>query len=545
MILIILLSLFTSNCSANYGSPYNFSVELLLNKPDLTYDLSPLREYNESDGSVKIFNIEDKNDDIFDTVQMDEMPVDTNMNQIPIDDVVIDVNWPPGEYYLYRSHQCWDIAVLIREVKVDSESELLDHQALSISFIIPTEFSRTAIERESRSLELEYHIEIDPEIIEFVSGLGYNLTDTQMITPEFSNLIFLKDDVILTIISINESATTPRNTPLTMLTLDGPKGKLPVDTDKDMKDILTFLNLAPELWDNATSYEHEETEYEYFPSLNFDIGYLNWTEIISTELIWLINESVLSGLTETDLDHILQNTENINSSLNPTISSINSTWRISFIPEWSDGFGENAQFRVNSGWIPPLPPGDGLTGPTPHPVNGTNPSDIYGLPSIITASIVIVLLVLFSYTRIKRRSILDNLNRKNIFEFIKSNQGVHFKKILRELDFQPGALSYHLNVLEKGEFIKSIQDGNLRRFYLFGAKSDFKIALTTIQLRILSIVDNRPGISQAKISEIIGRNKMVINYHIKILNDANLISLEKEGRISKVFTTGNAGVYLS
>jgi predicted transcriptional regulator len=105
-------------------------------------------------------------------------------------------------------------------------------------------------------------------------------------------------------------------------------------------------------------------------------------------------------------------------------------------------------------------------------------------------------------------------------------------------------MSYHLNVLEKGEFIKSIQDGNYRRFYLFGTKSDLKIALTTIQLRILSIVNERPGISQVKISESIGKNRMLVNYHIKILIDAGVLALEKSGRESHCFTTETTALYL-
>ena len=142
------------------------------------------------------------------------------------------------------------------------------------------------------------------------------------------------------------------------------------------------------------------------------------------------------------------------------------------------------------------------------------------------------------------RSVLDNLNRKNIFEHVKANPGVHFNQLLRDLEMQPGALSYHLNVLEKKEYVKSIQDGNYRRFFLYGTSTDFKIALTSIQLRILSIVNERPGISQSKISESIGKNRMLINYHVKILRDAGIISVEKSGRESLCFTTSSAMIYL-
>jgi predicted transcriptional regulator len=64
-----------------------------------------------------------------------------------------------------------------------------------------------------------------------------------------------------------------------------------------------------------------------------------------------------------------------------------------------------------------------------------------------------------------------------------------------------------------------------------------RIRLTAIQLAILGIVDQSPGISQSNISKNLGRNRMIVNYHIKILRDANMLSLEKVGRESMCYTT--------
>ena len=79
---------------------------------------------------------------------------------------------------------------------------------------------------------------------------------------------------------------------------------------------------------------------------------------------------------------------------------------------------------------------------------------------------------------------------------------------------------------------------------MFGTKSDLKIALTSIQLRILSVVDERPGISQSSISKTIGKNRMLVNYHIKILSDAGIVLIEKSGRESACYTGSNAENYL-
>lgn len=278
------------------------------------------------------------------------------------------------------------------------------------------------------------------------------------------------------------------------------------------------------------------------PTVDLDPETLDWGLAMYTELKWLLNQSIIQGLTEEHLKDLGPKVGAGYAGWNHRIVYEDGTW----LPynETKDPmliFGGSV-FQLDAQSLPETVPYDGL-GEVPKPSVKKEEQD-YGLLMIAGALIAIVLLGAFSYSRLKRRSVLDNLNRKNIFEHVKANPGVHFNKLLRELEMQPGALSYHLNVLEKKEYVKSIQDGNYRRFFLYGASTDFKIALTSIQLRILSIVNERPGISQSKISESIGKNRMLINYHVKILRDAGIISVEKSGRESLCFTTSSAMIYL-
>jgi predicted transcriptional regulator len=61
---------------------------------------------------------------------------------------------------------------------------------------------------------------------------------------------------------------------------------------------------------------------------------------------------------------------------------------------------------------------------------------------------------------------LELENRRKIFCFISDKPGTHMRDILRELDMQPGLLSYHLDQLEKAGIIRSETDGYWRRYYL-------------------------------------------------------------------------------
>jgi predicted transcriptional regulator len=141
------------------------------------------------------------------------------------------------------------------------------------------------------------------------------------------------------------------------------------------------------------------------------------------------------------------------------------------------------------------------------------------------------------YARAREKSVLDNVNRKLIFEAIKVQPGIHFMALSEQLGLAIGVISHHLNILEKSNLIKSMQDGKYRRFYLFDDKIEYKLVLTSIQQTILYIVKQDPGITQSGISEKMGKNKMVINYHIKILKDVGLLAVERNGRETNCFPT--------
>jgi DNA-binding transcriptional ArsR family regulator len=286
-----------------------------------------------------------------------------------------------------------------------------------------------------------------------------------------------------------------------------------------------------------------ESSMVLMSSVDIDPESLDWNQAIYTELTWLVDQSILTGLTEEDLDDIRLEVGSGYSGWDHRIVYEDGDW-IPYNKTLSPLEAFFGLYQLDKNILPDTVPYPILGQDEPmHEVKEEDKN--YELFILAGALIVIVILGAFSYSRLKRRSVLDNLNRKNIFEHIKSHPGVHFNELLRELDMQPGSMSYHLNVLEKKEFVKSIQDGNYRRFFLYGSKTDFKIALTSIQLRIISIVDKKPGITQVKISKSIGKNRMLVNYHIKILRDAGILNIERSGRETLCYTTSAAMVYLA
>jgi predicted transcriptional regulator len=205
----------------------------------------------------------------------------------------------------------------------------------------------------------------------------------------------------------------------------------------------------------------------------------------------------------------------------------NGSWKtfdeIGTIPFLGGGYedgGISSRFNVDNDPYP-IPPG--------REPDDENYEWIIFIAVGVTVAVILIGVVI-GYARYQRSELLNNLNRKKMYEMIKARPGIHFSELQRELDLKQGVLSYHLNVLEKNEFVKSIQDGTYRRFYLFDDKIELEFRLHEMQEKILMVISQKPGITQSKISKALGRNKMVINYHLKILLETGILHMEREGR---------------
>jgi uncharacterized protein YegL/DNA-binding MarR family transcriptional regulator len=162
------------------------------------------------------------------------------------------------------------------------------------------------------------------------------------------------------------------------------------------------------------------------------------------------------------------------------------------------------------------------------------------IPLAITVIWIFIIISLFIYTRIKRNRLLEQKRREMIFNYIKEKPGEHFRGIQKALGLEVGVVAHHINILEREDLVKSRQDGMYRRFYPMDTKIDIKLILTKIQERILNRVKTNPGVSQKTIATHLGINRKVVNYHIKILQDAGFVYTEKQGRESLCYSVDAA-----
>jgi len=168
--------------------------------------------------------------------------------------------------------------------------------------------------------------------------------------------------------------------------------------------------------------------------------------------------------------------------------------------------------------------------PYPAASDGT-PVVFLFIPFLITAALLGALL----FFRIQRNDLLQHVVRQRVYEFIQANPGKHYRAILDALDLGMGALTYHLNTLERGGYVVSKQDGMYRRFYLAGKRAEATFFLTAIQQRIVLALKENAGISQVRLADSLAISASLVNYHLHVLADAGLVRLEPHGRETGCF----------
>jgi predicted transcriptional regulator len=146
------------------------------------------------------------------------------------------------------------------------------------------------------------------------------------------------------------------------------------------------------------------------------------------------------------------------------------------------------------------------------------------------------------YTRVQKQDILDQFVRGQIYAVIKTNPGVHYNKIMDKIDVKNGTLSYHLHMLEQTGMIKSRREGlRYRAFYTTNMTfpKEERYRLTDLQIRILETIKSNEGLNQREIADILDEKPQTISYNIKVLQQADLVSLVKKGRKTRCYLGEN------
>ncbi len=138
-------------------------------------------------------------------------------------------------------------------------------------------------------------------------------------------------------------------------------------------------------------------------------------------------------------------------------------------------------------------------------------------------------------SKLSREDILKNQKRKLIYEFIVLNPGVYFNRIIRELKISNHVVVWHLKILLKFNFVKTVKIENHDIYF------DFKYNLKDKKLRYLTSKEKSReiieylkkfdyGITKTQLSKEL---KMHINTVAKYLELLTQVHITFEKKVSK------------
>jgi predicted transcriptional regulator len=144
-----------------------------------------------------------------------------------------------------------------------------------------------------------------------------------------------------------------------------------------------------------------------------------------------------------------------------------------------------------------------------------------------------------------RDEVLELEVRREIFEFITRFPGLHMREIQRKLGLSIALAEYHLNFLEKADFVSSIDEGGYRRYYAKSGKGDdagyalghherkiVGLLRQKIPLQIALFLLKTGQASHKDISDSLGMAGSKLSFHLKKMEGLGVIRKLKrmEGR---------------
>ena len=128
--------------------------------------------------------------------------------------------------------------------------------------------------------------------------------------------------------------------------------------------------------------------------------------------------------------------------------------------------------------------------------------------------------------------------RQRIFEFVKATPGAYLREVQRGLGLAYGTAEYHLHALEDAELLRTISDGNLKRYFAADFSFGDRAVLGLLRKRavravIMALLD-KGEMTHQHLAEAAGIKPPTLSYHLPKLEAVGLVVVRKEGRFSHV-----------
>ena len=350
LLLIFSLLIFPNICMACFNPTDSFATEVALNKPSLTYDLSGIKQ---SKDVTVIEKEKEESPDVVEEVHREEV-VPKPIEIITIEDEGEEKpqrsEEPSFEDYIetdaviYRSHYDKDIAVALMEEEWEGE------KYLDVKIQVPTKFVRSTYP------EIRVDLGSLPPITQvvdnkYLESLGYQV-EGGVQSGHLKSLLIKEDmDIAVWSFSNSEEEEDDEESQEKRKSFSGfsirvkNQSSLTPELEEELKNVLKAYGLNPGFLDQAEVRTKIREDVDLAPAIDIDLDTFDWGLALRTELEWLRSSSVISGLTDEDLDGIAKVAEKGTAGWNSKIRYFKGEWVQGITEEMSE---ETGMYMVRS-----------------------------------------------------------------------------------------------------------------------------------------------------------------------------------------------------
>ncbi|MHB8586962.1 MAG: winged helix-turn-helix transcriptional regulator [Thermoplasmatota archaeon] len=137
----------------------------------------------------------------------------------------------------------------------------------------------------------------------------------------------------------------------------------------------------------------------------------------------------------------------------------------------------------------------------------------------------------------KNDNVLGLETRRRIFEYIRDTPGAHLRQIHRAVNLPFGQVLYHLNYLEKREFIVVRKDGKFNRYFVrnvLGRREKQVISALrhTVPRKVTILLLLSGQQTHKDLLQRAGVSPSTLSFHLQKMIEAGVLSRESRGRES-------------
>ncbi len=136
---------------------------------------------------------------------------------------------------------------------------------------------------------------------------------------------------------------------------------------------------------------------------------------------------------------------------------------------------------------------------------------------------------------LERGELMDNGLRERIMDLLVQTPGSYLGKMGRDLGVPTSTLKYHLNILRSFDMVTTVKKGRCRHYFprrrrfTDHEKRMFSALEHAPTRRMVELVRQHPGVSQAGLVQMTGLSQSTVAWHMGKLEEMMLVASQRRG----------------